>query len=176
MITSLEWSECRQTCKTKFIRKQRLSFTARVMRFQHMHIQTRAQHTFNTQLSHSMFCYFPSCSASHSLRIRWHYFSVAVYIQNECCPLWTNDDNCGNMLLRKKLLLPVYRCEYCVYVYNNMVIHTRKQTASHTQSPLRSVAGFRIKHFLKLAQRHHTSENGIDDENFVKKGKKSHTR
>lgn len=173
MITSLEWSECRQTCKTKFhLKTTFIVYRARYAIPTHAHTNTRATHNSLIQC----FVIFPPVPHLRITWIRWHYFSVAVYIQNECCQLWTNDDNCETCYCVKNLLLPVYRCEYCVYVYNNMVIHTRKQTASHTQSPLRSVAGFRIKHFLKLAQRHHTSENGIDDENFVKKAKKSHTR
>lgn len=52
----------------------------------------------------------------------------------------------------------------------NTHIHAQTHTLKHkkTQPTTRSIDGFRIKHFLKLAQRHHTSENGIDDRKLPK--------
>lgn len=49
--------------------------------------------------------------------------------------------------------------------------HIREQTASNTITLNDSIDGFRIIHtlFLKLAQRHHTSENGIVDRKLTKR-------
>lgn len=52
-----------------------------------------------------------------------------------------------------------------------MCTHILKRTASNTITLNDSIGGFRIIHtlFLKLAQRHHTSENGIVDRKLAKR-------
>lgn len=68
MITSLEWSECRQTCKTKFhLKTTFIVYRARYAIPTHAHTNTRATHIQHTTLSFNVLLFSLLFRISESL-------------------------------------------------------------------------------------------------------------